>query len=313
MRSPRTNVTPTARRLRRTAAVAALALAGLVAPATTSTAAPASGVHLVRTHGQVMTVQTHGRHGVVPLKGAAARRAPRPADSGTLVYGGGPVQHQVTVYLVFWGNQWDSDGNGVQQYETDLFNGLGTAQDSWSTVTSQYTDSSGAGPTFNGAVLGGTWVDDAQAAPAAAAQADIAAEANVGAQHFGVAGNDVQIVVMSPSGTSPDGFPNSGFCAWHDFNGTVPYTNMPYVLDAGSGCGANQVAGQLDGFSIVEGHEYAETLTDPQPSSGWVASDGQENGDLCAWQNLAAVSLPTGSFAMQPTWSNAAGGCAMSS
>ena len=38
-----------------------------------------------------------------------------------------------------------------------------------------------------------------------------------------------------------------------------------------------------------------------------------ENGDVCAWQNLAAISLPTGSFAMQPTWSNAISGCAMSS
>jgi hypothetical protein len=41
--------------------------------------------------------------------------------------------------------------------------------------------------------------------------------------------------VVSPSGTSPDGFPNTGFCAWHDWNGTTAYTNMPYVLDAGSG------------------------------------------------------------------------------
>lgn len=292
---------------------AAVSGTAVAAPASTSAA---SAVHTVRSHGQTVHVQTHGRHGVVPMRGSANSRtakAPKaPAASGGLIYGGGPVQHQVTVYLVFWGNQWDSDTNGVQSYEQGLFNGLGTSQDTWSTVTSQYTDSSGAGPTFNGAVLGGTWVDNGSAAPAAAAQADIAAEANAGAQHFGVSGNDVQIVVMSPSGTSPDGFPNSGFCAWHDYNGNVPYTNMPYVLDAGSGCGANQVQSQLDGFSIVEGHEYAETLTDPQPSSGWVDSSGQENGDLCAWQGLAAVSLPTGSYAMQPTWSNAVGGCAIS-
>ncbi|MDH6121169.1 hypothetical protein [Kitasatospora sp. GAS204B] len=321
MRDSREHRTPTtsrSRRLRHLAAVSALAIGGLVGSATSSSAAPAvadPSVHLVRTHGQVMSVQTHGRHGVVPMRGAGAKatRAAHPAPAASnLIYNGGPVQHQVTVYLVFWGNQWDSDGNGVQQYETNLFSGLGTSQDTWSTVTSQYTDNSGAGPSFNGAVLGGTWVDDSGAAPAAAQQADIAAEANVGAQHFGASGPDVQIVVMSPSGTSPDGFPNSGFCAWHDYNGSVSYTNMPYVLDAGSGCGASSVSSQLDGFSIVEGHEYAESMTDPQPSSGWVASDGEENGDLCAWQNLAAVSLPTGSFAMQPTWSNAAGGCAIS-
>ncbi|MCC9308783.1 hypothetical protein LN042_17110 [Kitasatospora sp. RB6PN24] len=329
MRDSREHRTPTSRRLRRTAAVASLAVAGLIGGATASTAAPApagtaAGVHTVYTHGQRMEVQTHGRHGIVPMKGGkgfnakgsaakgSAGKAASPADAGDLAYNGGPVEHNVTVYLVFWGNQWDSDGNGVQQYQTNLFSGLGTSQDTWSTVTSQYTDDSGSGPTFNGAVLGGTWVDDSAAAPASAAQADIAAEANVGAQHFGVSGPDVQIVVMSPSGTSPDGFPNSGFCAWHDWNGNVSYTNMPYVLDAGSGCGADSVSNQLDGFSIVGGHEYAESLTDPEPSSGWVASDGEEDGDLCAWQNLGTVSLPTGDFAMQPTWSNNAGGCAMS-
>ncbi|MEZ0066873.1 hypothetical protein ABIA32_002886 [Streptacidiphilus sp. MAP12-20] len=296
------------------AAACGIALATLLGSAAPGTAASRTHVQLVRSHGHTYRVETHGRHGVIPMRGAHAvqMRPNAAAASGTLIYNGGPVQHQATVYLVFWGSQWDSDSNGVQQYQTNLFSGLGTSSDSWSTVTSQYTDNSGQGPTFGGSVLGGTWVDDASAAPAAAAQADIAAEADAGAAHFGVSGPDVQIVVMSPSGTSPDGFPNSGFCAWHDYNGNVAYTNMPYVLDAGSGCGANSVQSQLDGFSIVGGHEYAETLTDPQPSSGWVASDGQENGDLCAWQNLGAVSLPSGSFAMQPTWSNAAGGCAMS-
>jgi serine protease len=317
----RDNRTLATSRLRRTAAVAALAVAGLIGGATTSTAAPAPtvdpSVHTVHTHGQVMQVQTHGRHGVIPMKGAkglkAAGKATPAAASGTLQYNGGPVEHNVTVYLVFWGNQWDSDTNGVQQYQTNLFSGLGTSQDTWSTVTSQYNDNTGSGPSFNGAVLGGTWVDDSGAAPASAAQADIAAEANVGASHFGVSGSDVQIVVMSPSGTQPDGFPNSGFCAWHDWNGNVSYTNMPYVLDAGSGCGANSVASNLDGFSIVGGHEYAESMTDPEPSSGWVAADGSEDGDLCAWQGLGTINLPTGTFAMQPTWSNNAGGCAMSS
>ncbi len=307
------------------AAATAVMAAASTSTASAATAAPDSGpvasapsatgqVHYVHTHGRTIKVETHGRFGVVPTTTAAARsHTVTPDASGTLQYGGGPVQHAVSVYLVFWGSQWNSDSNGVQSYMTNFFNGLGTSQDSWSTVTSQYTDSSGQGPSFNGPVLRGTWVDNSGAAPASASAAQIAAEATVGAQHFGVSGTNVQIDVLSPSGTSPDGFPNSGFCAWHDYNGTVPYTNMPYVLDAGSSCGADSVQNQLDGFSIVNGHEYAETATDPEPSSGWVASDGEENGDLCAWQDLGAISLPTGSFAMQPTWSNAVNGCAMSS
>ncbi|MEZ0092419.1 hypothetical protein [Streptacidiphilus sp. EB129] len=308
------------RRLRSTVAVCGVALTTVLGATASGTASAgqSDGVHYVRSHGKVVRVETHGRHGVVPMRGKAgafttqAGHVRPAAASGTLQYNGGPVQHNVQVYLVFWGSQWDSDRNGVERYQQNLFRGLGASQDSWSTVTSQYADSSGQGPTFHGSVLGGSWVDDSAPALGAAAQADIAAEADAAAAHFGVSGPDVQIVVMSPSGTQPDGFPNSGFCAWHDYDGNVSYTNMPYILDAGSGCGAGSVQNQLDGFSIVGGHEYAESATDPQPSSGWVASDGSEDADLCAWQNLGTINLPTGTFAMQPTWSNNAGGCAMS-
>ena len=268
-------------------------------------------VHYVRSHGHIVRVVTHGRYGVVAQHGAKSHAAARPQASGGLIYNGGPVEHNPTVYLVFWGSQWDSDSNGVQQYLQGFFGGVGGSGDNWSTIMTQYPDNAGA-PAFNGAVLGGTWVDDSAPAPSSSAQSDIAAEAQAGAQHFGVSGPDADVFVVSPSGTSPDGFPNSGFCAWHDWNGTVAYTNMPYVLDAGSGCGANSVQNQLDGFSIVGGHEYAEAVTDPEPASGWVDSSGQEIGDLCAWQNLTALSLSTGSYAIQPLWSNNAGGCATS-
>ena len=190
------------------------------------------------------------------------------------------------------------------------------APDNWSTITSQYGDSSGQGPLFGGSVLGGTWFDNAAAAPAGASQSDLAAEAITAAQHFGVSGDDIDVFVLSPSGTQPDGFPNAGWCAWHDYtsstSGSIPYTNMPYVLDAGSGCGASSVQNQLDGFSIVGGHEYAEAITDPEPPGGWLDSSGQEIGDKCAWQNLSTLSLSTGTFAVQPLWSNNDSGCTLS-
>ena len=279
----------------------------------TVSAATAKGgvVHYVRSHGHTVRVVTNGRFGVVSQHGVKKHSAPQAPAQGGLIYNGGPVEHNPTVYLVFWGNQWDSDSNGVQSYLQGYFGGLGGSGDNWSTITTQYPDNVGA-PTFNGSVLGGTWVDDAAPAPSNAAQADIAAEAQAGASHFGVSGPDADVFVVSPSGTSPDGFPNSGFCAWHDWNGTTAYTNMPYVLDAGSGCGANSVQNQLDGFSIVGGHEYAEAITDPEPASGWVDSSGSEIGDLCAWQGLTTLSLSTGSYAIQPLWSNNAGGCVAS-
>ncbi len=55
----------------------------------------------------------------------------------------------------------------------------------------------------------------------------------------------------------------------------------------GSSCGANFVnpgaAGAIDGVTIVDGHEYAEVITDQFPAGGWTDIQGEENADKCAW------------------------------
>jgi hypothetical protein len=65
-------------------------------------------------------------------------------------------------------------------------------------------------------------------------------------------------------------------------------------------------AGAYDGFSIVEGHEFAESVTDPLLTAWRDPADdfGGEIGDKCAWQGVAAGTFSTGSFAVQPLWSN---------
>src|SRR5439155_1642326 len=80
----------------------------------------------------------------------------------------------------------------------------------------------------------------------------------------------------------------------------IAYTNMPYVPDVGARCGANFVnagpEGALDGISIVNGHEYSETITDRFPASGWIDGFGAENADKCAWISSgqgAAATLST--------------------
>jgi hypothetical protein len=279
----------------RIAAATVLVAAGLVG-ASAGTGQAASGA------------QRAGGYTAAATHAAAAHVA---AAGENMEYGGGPVQLHPVVYLVFWGSQWNSDTNGIPAYLTSLFKGLGTSSDNWSTITSQYTDSSGRGPTFNGAVLGGVWMDNAKAEPTNPSANAVANEGNRGASHFGVSGNgNAQIVVLSAHGTHPDGWPTSGFCAYHDYTGTVSYTNMPYQLDApaGSRCPNGVLGGRLDAFSIVEGHEYAESVTDPQAGDGWVAPNGEEIGDQCE-SGFQKVTLSTGTFAMQPIWSNKAGGC----
>jgi serine protease len=73
--------------------------------------------------------------------------------------------------------------------------------------------------------------------------------------------------------------------------------------------------------TIVEGHEYAETITDTWPAGGWIDSSGAENGDKCAWISSGQgasqnITLTTGTFAVQSTWANdfnsGSGGCEVS-
>jgi serine protease len=275
---------------------------------------------------------------------------------GKLAYGGGiggvGVETNAKVYLVFWGTQWGTasmsgpnlvftnDPRSAAPYVQNFLRGLFGSQDTWSTSMKQYCQGVAAGATKCGkgtvkvkhptsTPLVGVWYDNAGAAPTSATEPQLGAEGVRAAQHFGntTAASNVstQYVIMSPTGTHPDGFPSTGFCAWHDYAadlgaaepfGHVALTNMPYVSDAGFSCGQNFVnagaAGLNDGFSIVEGHEYAETVTDQFPIGGWFTNSGGENGDKCAWVNAgrgaaANITTSTGTFAVQSLFSNNAG------
>jgi hypothetical protein len=65
---------------------------------------------------------------------------------------------------------------------------------------------------------------------------------------------------------------------------------------------------------MVAGHEYSEAITDPAVGfdRAWSDVTWQENADKCEWIPAGApggavmVTLPTGRFAVQQTWSNAA-------
>jgi hypothetical protein len=161
-------------------------------------------------------------------------------------------------------------------------------------------------------LLQGTW-SDPTTIPAQPSDAQIQNEAISAIQHFGLGTSDnIQIVVATPTGYSTPGF-GVTWCAYHGAIANYPnvtYTNLPYMTDAGYACGEYSVSGLLDGVSIVEGHELAETITDPLISAWWDAS-GYEIGDKCAWTDLGTITILLGNFAVQPLWSNAANGCTL--
>jgi serine protease len=348
-------------------AAAALTLAAGAQVAATGAQAATTG-HAPVTNPYSPAYHHSYRHGVTPTRAVEAKMRgwakSHPnialASANDLNYGGGIDGIGVTsghekVYLVFYGSQWGtqgSDGSGnvtlsgdpsaEAPYVQKLMKGLGTSNELWSGVMTQYCDGVAVGaqtcPASNtqhvayptGGAYAGVWVDESTASPSQASGHQLGVEAVNAAAHFGnttaSANRDAQYVILSPHGTNPDGWRTGGFCAWHDYNGDstlsggpvsspygdIAFTNLPYITDAGASCGQDFVNsnGTLDGVSIVEGHEYAETVTDQNPPGGYTDNSGEENGDKCAWITPGTsggsfnLTDSTGTFAMQTTWAN---------
>ncbi|MEU7095670.1 putative Ig domain-containing protein [Kitasatospora aureofaciens] len=265
-----------------------------------------------------------------------------------------------------WGTQ-STDANGNAKFSGDsagaagaaqqMFKGIGTGSELWSADLTQWCDgpnvAAGATscpsnanfiPYQAGGVLAGVWYDNAAASPSAATGHQLGQEAVNAAAHFGnttaAANRDAYYVILSPHGTNPDNYQNQ-YCAWHDYNGdttltggavTSPYgdvafSNQPYNIDSGAGCGVGFVnsPGTLDGFTMTLGHEWHEMMSDQNPAGGWTnhvsgsSYNGQENSDECAWLSPGttggAANITFGSFgtwAEQASWSNDTNSCAIS-
>ncbi|HEV2333550.1 MAG TPA: Ig-like domain-containing protein, partial [Gammaproteobacteria bacterium] len=196
-------------------------------------------------------------------------------------------------------------------------------------------------PYQSGGVLAGVWEDTSATTPINANGNKLAQEAIKAAQHFGnttaASNRNAYYVIMSAHGDDPDNYesPTQGYCAWHDWNGDttltggaasssvgdIAFSNQPYNMDMGSSCGVGFVnsPGTLDGWTMTLGHEWHEMMSDTFPAGGWTnASSGEENSDECAWiaagqaGGAANVSMATGTFTEQASWSNDTNSCAIS-
>lgn len=255
-----------------------------------------------------------------------------------LQYGGGPVQTATRIYVVYWA--WHGvDPSHVRPYLESFLKGVGGSL--WLNSVTQYCQGIAKGSTSCPAsavhagnpsgMFQGSWADDTDPAPSQApnpmlpGRPQLWTEVNYAVQHFNLDGTDVNnlIYIVYPHGTEIP----SVACAFHEEPGTysppIPFVALSYTPDYGKGCGLDIVnpapAGNLDGVSITAGHELAEAITDPDAGGGWLETTNGENGDKCAWLTGANApanfTFPTGKFAVQPLWSNAAnsgkGGCVM--
>ncbi|MFH7335889.1 putative Ig domain-containing protein [Streptomyces hygroscopicus] len=263
-----------------------------------------------------------------------------------------------------WGTQstnssgdatFSGDPDGAAPVAQEMFKDIGTGSELWSADLTQWCDgpnvASGATscpsnanfiPYQSGGVLSGVWYDNSAASPSAATGHQLGQEAVNAAAHFGnttaASNRDAYYVILSPHGTNPDSYQGQ-YCAWHDYNGDstltggpvsssygdIAFSNQPYNMDSGSGCGVGFVnsPGTLDGWTMTLGHEWHEMMSDQNPAGGWTnhtgsSYNGQENSDECAWiapgstGGAANVKMGTGTFAEQASWSNDTNSCAIS-
>jgi serine protease len=278
----------------------------------------------------------------------------------------GKVKVYFVYYGTQWGTRstnaagdslFTGDADGAAAVAEEMFKGIGTGGELWSADLTQWCDgpnvASGATscpanasfvPYQSGGTLAGVWYDNSVASPAQATGAQLAQEANNAAAHFGnttaASNRYTYYVILSPHGTNPDNYKGlnggQGYCAWHDYNadqgaatpyGNLAFSNQPYNMDMGAGCGVNFVnagsAGTLDGWTMTLGHEWHEMMSDQFPSGGWThwvnnAPTTTENSDECAWiaagspGGAANVTMGTGTFTEQASWSNDTNACAIS-
>lgn len=247
-----------------------------------------------------------------------------------MFYKGGTVEVTPKVYLVFWG--WPSNADPAATQMQSFVGAIGGTP--WASINSQYYEQVNGRTVYitNPAQqLAGVWFDTVNTVHDNLSGNEIATEALRGAQHFGISDfADSNIVVAQPPNANDVGFNAGQYCAWHDWSTdgyqlpagspNFAFTSMPYVLNAGANCGKDFVnaapGGDLDGFTIVLGHEIAEGVTDPgagtAANSGWLDLNDDENGDKCAWVSLGPGSATNilgndgKQYAVQGLWDNGA-------
>lgn len=249
----------------------------------------------------------------------ATRSNVTPAVSGILFnYYGGVVLTVPKTYLILWGYKKYGDSDNVAKLLKSYLKSMGGSP--YTNIYTQYYQNINSKQTYvtnPKKQLGGVWDDETDSVPTSPTDGQVATESLAGVKHFGYDAN-ASYIVATPHGHSSSGFGTS-WCAYHSdtFQGSdmVSYTNLPYMPDAGQNCGANIISAPKDesgtdeGVTIVEGHEYGESVSDPNPGAGWYNNEYGEIGDACAWTNIQNDTFRKKSFTAQPMYSNASESC----
>jgi hypothetical protein len=209
------------------------------------------------------------------------------------------------------------DNNNTQYSQTPPTKYIGNVGGFGKTVTIHAAyPSSGC----NDALVGGTnCINDAQM------QAKI--EQVIAAQGWPDGGINNIFFLFTSSGegscftSASTGCAYSYYCAYHSSTGTQPiiYAIEPYGDPTNCNNQAITPNGDLiaDTASTAASHELSESITDPEPNTGWINSAGNEIGDLCAYNyginswdaGLANQKWNGHYYELQQEWDNHQASC----
>ena len=296
--------------------------------------------------------QGHSVH-IMPTKqmartlGATGNLTPTPP----LTYHGGPIMGSITIYNIFWVGALQGGGTApLTSLYMNTTNNLATdyAGHSLDTINTQYYQTLPSkfvhGLTINccGSSLGGIYIDTnpfphsycTDTATPNNCIADVQLRNEIltvlaATGWKGGGGNMFVVYTGQGEGSCTDAGSSkcaySYYCGYHSFftpagANTIMYANIPYA-----GVNSCEVPsapnGDLgaDSAANVASHEISEAITDPHLNA-WYNSDGNENGDLCAFDfgtNTYNIGMPNeanqqwngNNYLLQREWNNHTGSC----
>jgi hypothetical protein len=256
--------------------------------------------------------------------------------------------HNFTAYLIFWlpqGYVYEPNGDDQRFAELIVRYFQDVSGSRFLAITSQYGDASGSPSGY--ITLGGVATDRVNPYPHAGTWQDPLLDSDIQAE----VGRAIQANGWTPTpdseffvftGAGIESCNDSGLCSFPtgsgDFYGgyhkdfldpqtgqQVVYAYLPDVAthlpSSGTTLDGNALSPNHDWMAdseiSVTSHEQFESITDPY-GNAWGDDDGQEIGDKCVRtygtvnQDGSSVVLNGDPYIVQEEWSNAAGGCALS-
>ncbi len=236
-------------------------------------------------------------------------------------YYGGPVISNVEIELVFWGPNVDMQTQVQMPFfyqmitDSTYLDWLKIYNTNIASVSGKFGTRQFIGRGF----LAGTHTITPQNAQLLLTQGDIEREIEWQIDHKMLPrpSKNTLYMIHFPKGVEIDISWGRSCVTWsgdHEAYISPTYGNIYYAMLPHLACNS------FSDLTMAASHELAESITDPvaplanQPiayPAAWIRSDGQEIGDLCAWQKATLQSQlrPKVQFTVQAEWDNTAMAC----